>query len=101
MNNDQRLIPFLGGLVIGGAAGSQTGRYPINNQYPAYYQQPYYGTPYYAYPNQYAQQVPITSTYYTYNDYQGSNIPLAENEVVYQQRSISDLSFVPLYKAKD
>ena len=59
MNNDQRLIPFLGGLVIGGAAGSQTGRYPINNQYPAYYQQPYYGTPYYAYPNQYAQQVPF------------------------------------------
>ena len=96
MNNDQRLIPFLGGLVIGGAAGSQTGRYPAYNQYPTYYQQPYY-----AYPNQYAQQVPITSTYYTYNDYQGSNVPMVDNETMYQQRNINDLSYVPLYIEKD
>ena len=94
MNNDQRLIPFLGGLVIGGAAGNQIGRYPY------YYYPPYYGTNYAYYPNQYVQQVPPTSTYYAYNDYQNDyNIP--QNNIpntMYEQRGIKDLSIVPIYK---
>lgn len=92
MNNDQRLIPFLGGLVIGGVAGNQ-GRYPY------YYYPPYYGTNYAYYPNQYVQQVPTTSTYYAYNDYENSyNMP--QNNIstsMYDQRSMSDLSYVPIY----
>ena len=62
MNNDQRLIPFLGGLVLGGVAGNQTIRYPYYSYYP-----PIYGTNNYTYyPNQYVQQVPNNQTYYTY-----------------------------------
>ena len=92
MNNDQRLIPFLGGLVIGGAAGNQTARYPY------YYYPPYYGNAYY-YPTQYVQQVPNTQTYYPYNQYQ-NEYNLAQNNM-YEQRNIKDLSFVPLYNDKN
>lgn len=105
MNNDQRLIPFLGGLVIGGAAGSQTGRYPYYNQYPAYYYPMYNNTPYYVYPNQYVQPMPPASTYYTYNDYQTGSLMPQDSEmpqsVMNQQRSINDLSFVPLFNEKN
>lgn len=92
MNNDQRLIPFLGGLVIGGAAGNQTARYPY------YYYPPYYGNAYY-YPTQYVQQVPNTQTYYPYNQYQ-NEYNLAQNNM-YEQRNIKDLSFVPIYNDKN
>lgn len=93
MNNDQRLIPFLGGLVIGGAAGSQTARYPY------YYYPPYYGPNYTYYPTQYVQQVPNTQAYYPYNDYQ-SEYNLAQKNIsnsMYEQRNMEDLSFVPIY----
>ena len=95
MNNDQRLIPFLGGLVLGGVAGNQTVRYPT------YYYPPYYGPVNYPYyPNQYVQQVPNAQTYYPYNEYQqGYNLP--QNNMVntmYEQRNTSDLSYVPIYK---
>lgn len=95
MNNDQRLIPFLGGLVIGGVAGNQTVRYPN------YYYPPYYGPINYSYyPNQYVQQVPNVQTYYPYNEYQqGYN--LSQNNIantMYEQRNTSDLSYVPIYK---
>ena len=99
MNNEERLIPFLGGLVIGGAAGSQTNKYPYYNNYPyAYYPMNYNSQPYY-YQNQYIQPVPMNQTYYTYNDYQNGNIPLASNDnSMYQQRNYIDLSYVPIYK---
>ena len=96
MNNDQRLIPFLGGLVIGGAVGNQTVRYP-------YYYPPYYGANYAYYPIQYVQQVPNTQTYYPYNDYQ-NEYNLAQNNIsnnMYEQRNIKDLSFVPIYNDKN
>lgn len=91
MNNDQRLIPFLGGLVLGGVAGNQTVRYPT------YYYPPYYGPVNYPYyPNQYVQQVPNAQPYYPYNEYQqGYNLP--QNNM-YEQRNTTDLSYVPIYK---
>ena len=95
MNNDQRLIPFLGGLVIGGAAGNQTARYPY------YYYPPYYGNAYY-YPTQYVQQVPNTQSYYPYNQYQnGYYLPQnTSSNTMYEQRNSNDLSYVPIYKER-
>ena len=96
MNNDQRLIPFLGGLVIGGAAGSQTNRIPYYNNYPVYYAPyPYY---YGNYPVQYPQQTSMNSPYYAYNEYQPNNE--INTPIQYQERSIDDLSYVPIYIQK-
>ena len=47
MNNDKRLIPFIGGLAIGGLGGAAFNRY----NYMPYYQYPVYQYPYY-YPYQ-------------------------------------------------
>ena len=99
MNNDQRLIPFLGGLVIGGAAGSNASKYPqyYNNYPPTYYPMYYNNQPYY-YPNQYVQPSPINKTYYTYNEYPIGVETTSDNNNMYQQRSNIDLSYVPIYK---
>ena len=92
MNNDQRLIPFLGGLVLGGVAGNQTARYP--------YYPPYYGTNYAYYPNQFVQVVPNNQQYYPYNEYQnGYYLPQnTSSNIMYEQRNSNDLSYVPIYK---
>ena len=99
MNNDQRLIPFLGGLVVGGAVSNNVGRpnyyqYPYNNYYPQYNYYPY----------QYGMNYPATVNYETnittqypvkmINEYPYPIIVSAE------ERSIEDISFVPVYKAK-
>ena len=109
MNNDQRLIPFLGGLIVGGIGGAA-----FDNKQPYYgynypYNNIYYQYPTYYYPN---NQLPINSPYnYQYNNgtmlYQQEQITPAKiiNELptnIYLQtgdRSINkDISFVPYYK---
>lgn len=51
--NDQRLIPFIGGLAIGGLGGAAFNQNHQNYmQYPVYYPNYYYQYPiYYQYPN--------------------------------------------------
>ena len=60
MNNEERLIPFLGGLVVGGAVSSNVNR-------PTYYQAPYYTyyPQYNYYPYQYGMNYPSTINYET------------------------------------
>lgn len=108
MNQDQRLIPFLGGLVLGGVGGAAFDNkfqgynyYPpysnVYNQYPTYYQtQPLqYYQQYYPY-NLYNQYQPQqTNTLTKMIDEQPSNIMYSQYE-----RGIIDLSFVPIYKEK-
>ncbi len=53
--NDERIIPFLGGAIIGGLGGAAI----ANNQGYSGYYQPYYQQPVYYYPN----------GYYYYNGY--------------------------------
>ena len=53
MNNDKRLIPFIGGLAIGGLGGAALNK----NNYMPYYQYPVYQYPYYTY-------YPYQQTYY-------------------------------------
>ena len=100
MNNDQRLIPFLGGLVIGGAVGNGINNMPYQQQY----YQPYY------YPYPYYQNVPVSQQIsypnYTYNESQ-TNV-IAPNKIISEnpypvylntdERSLFDLSYVPVYQ---
>ena len=99
MNNDQRLIPFLGGLVVGGAVGNTINR-------PAYYQYPYnnYYPQYNYYPYQYGMGYPSTINYETTLPTQ---YPIKMiNEYPYpivvssEDRSLEDSSYVPIYKEK-
>ncbi|MCI5744824.1 MAG: hypothetical protein MR270_00875 [Erysipelotrichaceae bacterium] len=67
MYEDQRLIPFLGGLIVGGAAGTA-----FDNKNMPYYQQPYnYNYPYPYYANNYNYISPYVNQgygYYYYNE---------------------------------
>lgn len=107
MNNDQRLIPFLGGLAIGGIGGAAFN----NNRYPYYgynYYQPYY-TPYpytnnYYYPN--TQVLPVNSNEYVQYDMYQTNV-IAPGKLINEnsypltfsndERSIQGMSNVPPY----
>lgn len=97
MNNEERLIPFLGGLVVGGAVSSNVNR-------PTYYQTPYYTyyPQYNYYPYQYGMNYPSTINYETNINTQ---YPVKMvNEYPYpiivssEERSVEDVSFVPIYK---
>lgn len=58
--NDTRLIPFLGGAIIGGIGGAAISNNQGYNSYYPYYPQPvYYYTPYYnPYPMNYNTNMP-------------------------------------------
>ncbi len=72
MRNDDRLIPFLGGLVIGGVGGAAV----ENNKYP-YYNNGYFNQqPYYNYPPQ---------QFYNYNPYAYNTQILPTNSMQYPQ----------------
>ena len=65
-NNNDRLIPFLGGLVLGGVGGSviDNNRYPYNNNYYPVYNFPYQYPPYNYYQTNTYQQLPTNSYSY-------------------------------------
>ena len=122
MNNDQRLFPFLGGLVLGGVGGAFAEGNKMNyNNYPYYYQQPYnnyYQYPvnnYNYYPYAYNQHtLPVNSTQYPqynnmpYNQYQFNTDIIAPGKIIEETpvpvlyttdtRGIEDLSYVPKYR---
>ena len=102
MRYDQRLIPFLGGLAIGGIGGQIIDNNRINY---GYYPNPY---PYYnnVYP-QYNYYPPVNNTpYYAYPSYMNTNVSKVMGDtpsiVTYakmDERMINqDLSFVPIYR---
>ena len=99
MNNDQRLIPFLGGLVVGGAVGNTINRpayyqYPYNNYYPQYNYYPYqYGMGYPSTIN-YETSVPTQYPIKMINEYPYPIVVSSED------RSLEDSSYVPIYKEK-
>ncbi len=121
MNQDQRLVPFLGGLIlggVGGAAAEGNKMMPYNNNY-GYgynYYPPYYNN--YQYPtyNYYqavpAQGAPVINSmeHPVYNNYPAMSYPsdaiapgkiINENPIpiilTNQNRSIQDISYVPKY----
>ena len=75
--NDQRLFPFVGGLVLGGVTGAafSNNRPYYTNNYPMYYQTPYY------YPNYYYNQT--TSLPPQVNIYN----PYVADKVIYEDPS--------------
>lgn len=104
MNNDKRLIPFIGGLAIGGLGGAALNK----NNYMPYYQYPVYQYPYYTY-------YPYQQTYYpnfnqqnmmTYPNLYQNNVSSAKimgdvpSVVSYNkdERSYYDISYVPPYR---
>ena len=117
---DERLIPFLGGLVIGGVGGAASEGNKFNSGY-GYYNQPYNYYPYqanYNYPYAYnSQPLPTNSMQYPqynnmpYNQYYQSyqtdiyTTPgtklIEENpmpDVIGKDvRGIEDISYVPKY----
>ncbi len=120
MNQDQRLVPFLGGLIlggVGGAAAEGNKMMPYNNYGYGYnYYPPYYNN--YQYPtyNYYqavpAQGAPVINSmeHPLYNNYNTMNYPsdaiapgkiINENPIpiilTNQNRSIQDISYVPKY----
>lgn len=100
MNNDQRLIPFLGGLVVGGAVGNTYNRPYYTNYYPYPNNQTYsYYPQYNYYPNQYYPE-------YQYNPNATYPVKMVNEQgypiiVSSDERSISDLSYVPIYKKEN
>lgn len=110
MYNNQRLVPFLGGLAIGGLSGVAFNN--NGNKYP-YYQYPqYYPNYQYQYPMQYSY--PVYDNYYLKNQMPpvgfNNNIydnSMLANKIIDEQpflisyttdtRSIQDLKNVPLY----
>lgn len=105
MKNDQRLIPFLGGLVLGGVGTSivDNSKMPYYNTYPGYYPYQYPAYNYYQ-PNQY-QQLPINSTAYPMYSQYNYVYPSAKivkeqpTDIIFtnQNRSYNDISYVPPY----
>ena len=82
MNQDQRLIPFLGGLIVGGVGGSM-----VNNNLPYYNYPPYYSN--YQYP---------TYNYYPPYPQYIENTPIAINgynqsESIYASKIINEPPF--------
>jgi len=110
MNNNQRLIPFLGGLVLGGVGGAAfDNRYPNYsygyNYYPPYYVYNQYPT--YYYPAQQPISTPAVAQYnMSFNPYQSDTMTpmkvINENptSILYSssERNINSLSHVPIYK---
>lgn len=108
MNKDQRLIPFLGGLVLGGVGTSviDNNRIPYyNNYYPSYYY-PYQYPAYNYYQTNTYQQLPTNSSslpIYNQQNYVYPNSKIineAPIEVSYSNdyRSLADISYVPPYR---
>lgn len=124
MRNDQRLIPFLGGLVIGGVGGAaaEGNKQYYNNSYypPYYYNQPYYNNyPYQQYNNYYPyaynqQSLPVNSSQYPQNSnmqysyqYQYQTDAIVPGKLLEEDpipivikadsRSLNDISYVPKY----
>ena len=107
-NNNDRLIPFLGGLVLGGVGGSviDNNRYPYNNNYYPVYNFPYQYPPYNYYQTNTYQQLPTNS--YSYPLYNQQNYTYPNMKIIQEQptdiivnndsRSLSDISFVPPYR---
>lgn len=103
MNNDKRLIPFIGGLAIGGLGGAAFNRY----NYMPYYQYPVYQYPYYYpyqqqtyYPNMNQTNMQTYPNIYS-NNYNAAKIMGDVPSVVsYNQdeRSYYDASYVPPYR---
>ena len=108
MNNNQRLIPFLGGLVLGGVGTSviDNNRLPYyNNYYPSYYY-PYQYPAYNYYQTNTFQQLPTnSSTYPMYNqqNYIYPNAKIIEenpSEILINnnERSLKEISYVRPYR---
>ena len=97
MRNDQRLIPFLGGLAIGGIGGSIIDNNKINYAPYPYYVYPY--PQYNYYPTMYNYQYPplVNSPYYASKTM--GDVPSIVTNYKYNQRNLdADLSYVPIYR---
>ncbi len=120
MNQDQRLIPFLGGLIlggVGGAAAEGNKMMPYNYGYGYNYYPPYYTN--YQYPTyNYYQNVPNQNTPIVnsmehplynmpYNQYQFQTEVIAPGKIINENpvpviltsgdRNVQDMSYVPKY----
>lgn len=112
MNKDQRLIPFLGGLVLGGVGGAAFDNKYQNYNY-GYNYYPPYNNVYNQYPIYYqTQPISYNQQYYPYNMYANQTYPQAVNPsklieeqpstILYSsyERGNTDLSYVPIYRQK-
>ena len=103
MDNEQRLIPFLGGLAIGGLGGAivDNNRYNYINQYPNYYNPyPYYQYNYYPQPQYYQPYNYNSSSMYPINQNTTKIMGDVPGVISYSKNSrtvIKDSSFVPPY----
>ena len=107
MNQDQRLIPFLGGLIVGGVGGSLIDNKNPYNNYPPYYsnyQYPAYNYyPSYQYPQYIDNNQQIITGYnqnesmYSAKIYNEQPIPIMINS---NRSIVYDISYVPPYEEK-
>lgn len=97
---NERLIPFLGGLVLGGVGGAVAEGNKFN--YNGYYSQPYYQYPTYPYAY-YQQPLPYPQYNFPYNNsiISGKIINEEPMPIIINQdeRNVLDLSYVPKYQA--
>ena len=103
MYKDQRLIPFLGGLAIGGIGGSIIdNRYNYANQYPYYYNPyPYQQYNYYPQPQYYQQYNPNMISYPINQTQTSKMMGDVPGIIAYSKNSRDmnvDLSYVPPYR---